>query len=210
MGCSRFARRYSGNRGCFLFLGVLRCFSSPSSRSPGYGFTRRRSRMTGIRLPHSGIPGLTSVCDYPGLIAACHALPRLLMPRHPPYTLSSLTPDFPLCSGKLQWIPIRIRLSKSARGAPGSPLRGIPSCAPDPLPRPAGGDERNRTADPLLAKQVLSQLSYIPPNPSRSAECRLRNAQQAHIPPSEFRNPPCRGGPSWDRTRDLTLIKRAL
>ncbi len=27
---------------------------------------------------------------------------------------------------------------------------------------PFGGDERSRTADPLLAKQVLSQLSYIP------------------------------------------------
>ena len=26
----------------------------------------------------------------------------------------------------------------------------------------AGGDERNRTDDPLLAKQVLSQLSYTP------------------------------------------------
>ncbi len=29
LGCSRFARRYSGNRCCFLFLRVLRCFSSP-------------------------------------------------------------------------------------------------------------------------------------------------------------------------------------
>ena len=27
---------------------------------------------------------------------------------------------------------------------------------------PDGGDKRNRTADPLLAKQVLSQLSYTP------------------------------------------------
>ena len=27
---------------------------------------------------------------------------------------------------------------------------------------PIGGDERNRTADPLLARQVLSQLSYTP------------------------------------------------
>ena len=26
-----------------------------------------------------------------------------------------------------------------------------------------GGDDRDRTGDPLLAKQVLSQLSYIPP-----------------------------------------------
>ena len=25
-----------------------------------------------------------------------------------------------------------------------------------------GGDKRNRTADPLLARQVLSQLSYAP------------------------------------------------
>ena len=29
-----------------------------------------------------------------------------------------------------------------------------------------GGDERIRTADPLRAKQVLSQLSYIPPGSS--------------------------------------------
>jgi hypothetical protein len=27
---------------------------------------------------------------------------------------------------------------------------------------PLGGDERTRTADPLLAKQVLYQLSYVP------------------------------------------------
>ena len=27
---------------------------------------------------------------------------------------------------------------------------------------PHGGDERDRTDDPLLAKQVLSQLSYTP------------------------------------------------
>ena len=31
-----------------------------------------------------------------------------------------------------------------------------------PLPGCVGGDERVRTDDPLLAKQVLSQLSYTP------------------------------------------------
>src|SRR5690606_3840509 len=31
LGCSRFARRYSGNRVFFLFLRVLRCFSSPGA-----------------------------------------------------------------------------------------------------------------------------------------------------------------------------------
>ena len=30
------------------------------------------------------------------------------------------------------------------------------------LPTPFGGDEEDRTPDPLLAKQVLSQLSYTP------------------------------------------------
>ena len=32
-------------------------------------------------------------------------------------------------------------------------------------PKGAGGDERTRTADPLLAKQVLYQLSYVPADP---------------------------------------------
>ena len=31
--------------------------------------------------------------------------------------------------------------------------------------RGSGGDERDRTADPLLARQVLSQLSYTPMSP---------------------------------------------
>ena len=33
---------------------------------------------------------------------------------------------------------------------------------------PGGGDERDRTDDPLLAKQVLSQLSYTPTFSSES------------------------------------------
>ena len=45
----------------------------------------------GIGLPHSGIPGSTPACGSPRLIAAYHALHRLLVPRHPPPTLSSLT-----------------------------------------------------------------------------------------------------------------------
>jgi hypothetical protein len=34
LGCSRFARHYSGNHYCFLFLRVLRCFSSPGWPPP--------------------------------------------------------------------------------------------------------------------------------------------------------------------------------
>ena len=31
------------------------------------------------------------ICSFPQLIAACHVLLRLLVPRHPPYALSCLT-----------------------------------------------------------------------------------------------------------------------
>src|SRR5215471_16592188 len=41
--------------------------------------------------PHSDIPGSKTVCVSPRLIAAYHVLHRLLVPRHPPCTLSSLT-----------------------------------------------------------------------------------------------------------------------
>jgi hypothetical protein len=36
---------------------------------------------------------------------------------------------------------------------------------PHPPRKANGGGERDRTDDPLLAKQVLSQLSYTPGNP---------------------------------------------
>src|SRR5262249_84930 len=41
--------------------------------------------------PHSEIPGSMPACGSPRLIAACHVLLRLFLPRHPPCALSSLT-----------------------------------------------------------------------------------------------------------------------
>ena len=41
--------------------------------------------------PHSEIPGSMLICSSPRLIAACHVFRRLLMPRHSPCTLYSLT-----------------------------------------------------------------------------------------------------------------------
>ncbi len=49
-----------------------------------------------------------------------------------------------------------------------------------------GGDEETRTPDPLLAKEMLCQLSYVPSG---------RNV--------------C-GGRFWTRTRDLCLIRAVL
>ena len=41
--------------------------------------------------PHSEISGSLAMCAYPKLIAAYHVLHRLLMPRHSPCALCSLT-----------------------------------------------------------------------------------------------------------------------
>ena len=43
------------------------------------------------RFPHSEICGSMCICHSPQLIAAYHVFHRLLVPRHPPYALSSIT-----------------------------------------------------------------------------------------------------------------------
>ena len=60
---------------------------------PSYAYliqrTIRRYCLRGF--PHSEISGSTDICSSPKLIAACHVLRRLLMPRHSPCALISLT-----------------------------------------------------------------------------------------------------------------------
>ena len=68
----------------FLFLEVLRCFSS--LRLPLY-----LVKITGLQpagLSHSEISGSKVICTYPELIAAYHVLHRLREPRHPPCALN--------------------------------------------------------------------------------------------------------------------------
>ena len=57
MGSSPFARHYSGSRGFFPFLRLLRCFSSPACRRLPYGFRQGHTRITTCGFPHSEIPG---------------------------------------------------------------------------------------------------------------------------------------------------------
>ena len=82
-------------RGCHLFLRILRCFSSPRALYPAY-------------LIQPGVPGHSSRWVAPfgnprierllaatrGLSQQRYVLHRLLVPRHPPCALSSLT--FPI------------------------------------------------------------------------------------------------------------------
>ena len=81
----------------------------------------------------------------------------------------------------LMWFSVSVLRFASLAGSlvgssglepPTSRLSGVRSnhLSYEPLYKPfgSGGDERDRTDDPLLAKQVLSQLSYTPINGSCS------------------------------------------
>ncbi len=98
MGSSLFARHYSGNHSYFLFLPVLRCFSSRGWLSFEYytfsivGCPIRRSR------------DITLVCNSPWLIAAYHVLLRLSDPRHPPCALIRFKKFNPLLLARLRFL----------------------------------------------------------------------------------------------------------
>ena len=161
---------------CFLFLEVLRWFTSLGSPLPAYEFSWRSLDMTPVGLPHSEIPGSMRACRSPRLIAAGCVLHRLSVPRHPPSTLSNLTIKcldlmrsavrtscdmlVHLLSTTTQYSIVNERLDREDRRCPQHSVvisAELRACGPD-----FGGADRVRTDDPLLAKQVLSQLSYTP------------------------------------------------
>ena len=76
----------------FLFLWVLRCFSSPRSLLTYYFTHMQILKLFSLsEFPHSDIYGSMDICSSPQLFAAYHVLLRLLVPRHSPYALCSLT-----------------------------------------------------------------------------------------------------------------------
>ena len=74
-----------------------------------------------------------------------------------------------------------------------------------------GGDEEIRTPDPLLARQVLSQLSYTPTDAGHPLS-RLPLFVFSIFIYIQLRRStmPSGNGLKWTRTTDLTLIRRAL
>ena len=121
---------------------------------------------------HSDVCGSPIICISPQLFAACHVLRRQISPRHPPYALSILTYVFyldfcfffpgergSLSPGFLQYARKFFSFVKSFLSF--LLLYSFQRTVSRFVCR-VGGDEENRTPDPLLARQVLSQLSYTP------------------------------------------------
>jgi hypothetical protein len=70
-----------------------------------------------------------------------------------------------------------------------------------------GGADRDRTGDPLLAKQVLSQLSY---SPVHGLPMNRRPVSSGAIFAPKHSSRRKSGGSGKSRTSDLTLIRGAL
>ena len=75
----------------FLFVLLLRCFSSQAFLCHNYVFIMQLSGFNLIGFPHSDFSGSRSFSNSPELFAALHVLLRLSMPRHPPLALCSFT-----------------------------------------------------------------------------------------------------------------------
>ena len=95
----------------------------PTLSSTAYVFSGGFSRISQRGFPHSEIPGSKPICGSPGLIAAYRVLHRLLVPRHSPYTLSSLTIK------KLELTPSVLR-----KGSPASASCTLRVCGRKKLP----------------------------------------------------------------------------
>jgi hypothetical protein len=95
-----------------------------------------------------------AICDSPELIAACYVLHRSLVPRHSPLALFPLT-----------FLPYSYNHFCILRRCSATSLLSFymyRRCIATSLLLSFSGDKGNRTPDILLARQALSQLSYIP------------------------------------------------
>ena len=97
--------------------------------------------------PHSEICGSKGACPSPQLIAACHVLHRLEVPRHPPCALSSLTIKF---THEQQNQNSEVRIQKSVKNQHPKPNTQNPAC----LPR--------ETFSHLLSSLLRLHSKYLP------------------------------------------------
>ena len=177
-------------------------------RFPTYAYLiqRRLTEYCSAGFPHSVIPGSKLMCSSPRLIAACHDLLRLLMPRHSPCALISLTSWRRIAppSGSLKNHAVHRELS---------------ILAPLFLPVRVFHNFRFQIALCCLLFILESTLfSFQGANPltirsDRNVQA-LAQALRSDLTCSDlydrFPFGKAIGGPKWTRTTDLTIISRVL
>ena len=165
--------------------------------------------------PHSEICGSKRICHSPQLIAACHVLRRLLMPRHSPCALHSLTFSLVFFS-RITWVKvceIVVYPLCTFRTVFGKTL--ISSSVT--LLRIVQFSRHNREFIVRCANFVFAFFCTAIDSamlPSFWALVEMRRVElltpclQGRCSPN-WATPPC-GGLKWARTTDLTLIRRVL
>ncbi len=187
LGSPPFGRPYSGDPCWFLFLPLLRCFRSGGSRSVlPRGRPPRFPERRGLFAPggrsHSGIPGSTAACAYPGRIAACHALRR--RPSRAIHRAASVPQD-PPSEGRGPGPGLAPRAEERCRGARGPLTAGVPG----PRPRPEGRGEGcpPGLGGPVAASSgAISAPLALPPRPFRVGRCISLLGLASRAPPPGF------------------------
>ena len=174
-------------------------------RFPSYAYLIQR-RMTGYcpaGLPHSEIPGSMDICSSPRLIAACHVLLRLLMPRHSPCALSSLTyRRFHSDLSENSWFSLRIMQAYKDRNCMS------PCILSDAVPQSICFVMCFHTT-PLCCLTCFCHIVQF-------SRCRLPTTFAVRFEDPTFYSQVFKskgkspGGPEWARTTDLTIISRTL
>lgn len=119
MSLSAFARRYLRNRGCFLFLWLLRCFSSPGS--PRHPMHSGADDPEGPGFPIQKSSDQSLFASSPRHIAGYNVFRRLLTPSHPPHALSSLIT--PTCNRSAR--PDALATGRASQTFAGTPIGTI-------------------------------------------------------------------------------------
>ena len=171
----------------------MSCSVSPRAR---FDRTSHNRRLSG-GFPHSDIPGSKGALASPGLIAECHVLHRLLLPRHPPNALIALD-------------PIQKKTGPFARGPGSEPLPaaclvGSRLDPMAPLSRAPSASGNDLAIDAAFSVSVidLERLSWLP--------CRFApRGPKAPEPRNDGRvRTPTRAGPRTSRVIALFTMSVA-
>ena len=126
-------------------------------RFPSYAYLiqRRMTEYCSAGFPHSEISGSKPMCGSPKLIAACHVLLRLLMPRHSPCALISLT-----SSGQAPYPSLPTKAERSF--APLPLLSGAETFVSSPLSQGFGSGHRSRSCrTPIISCSLDHELCRL-------------------------------------------------
>ena len=187
--------------------------------------------------PHSEICGSKLMCSSPQLIAACHVLHRLLMPRHSPCALISLTSSawtsHPSLPPAAKAHSLRHASSPNRDRFAGSRFGGTLERSPSSIPRVLVRTGISKLVLKNYAGTNRCHCSFALPfmikSPQKNfvtslllactfmlsvqfSRCRVLafykvRSKHPETPDASMRS--C-SGPKWTRTTDLTIISRAL